>query len=192
MEIREYQASDERGWVRCRTLSFLDTAYFDNVLPKKETYEHEAIELVAIIDQQVVGLIDVECEQNRGTVCTGEKGLGGMIWHIAVHPDFQRKGIGKQLLAEAETIAKEKKLDYLEAWTRDDQWVRDWYEKNGFAKGYSYLQVHMEGEELGQLQGRIPGMRPVEAWAHYTGEKAEEVKTAFSRVYECCCYHKNL
>src|SRR5699024_8761098 len=24
MEIRNYQASDERGWVRCRVLSFLD------------------------------------------------------------------------------------------------------------------------------------------------------------------------
>ena len=39
MEIREYQPKDEIGWVRCRVLSLLDTAYFDNVLKGKEKYE---------------------------------------------------------------------------------------------------------------------------------------------------------
>lgn len=191
-EIRKYQTNDEQGWVRCRTLSFLDTAYFDNVLREKETYENEAIELVAIIDQQVVGLIDVECEQEKNTVCTGEKGLGGMIWHVAVHPDFQRQGIGEWLLAKVEIIAKEKELDYLEAWTRDDQWVRNWYEKYGFIMGSSYLHVRMEGKELEQFEGNSPGMRLVEAWAHYTGEETEAVMLAFSRVHECCSYHKDL
>lgn len=31
-----------------------------------------------------------------------------MIWHIAIHPDYQRKGIGNKLLKKAEKIAKEK------------------------------------------------------------------------------------
>lgn len=75
--------------MRCRTLSFLDTAYYDNVLREKELYDNPAIELVAQINNQIVGLIDVECEEQVQTVCTGDKGRGGMIWHIAVHPDFQ-------------------------------------------------------------------------------------------------------
>lgn len=29
-----------------------------------------------------------------------------MIWHIAVHPDFSRRGIGQQLLYAAETKAR--------------------------------------------------------------------------------------
>lgn len=36
MEIREYHPPDESGWVLCRILSFLDTAYFDNVQQTKE------------------------------------------------------------------------------------------------------------------------------------------------------------
>lgn len=48
MIIREYGPEDELGWVRCRVLSFLNTAYFDNVLKEKEKYINPAIELVAI------------------------------------------------------------------------------------------------------------------------------------------------
>jgi hypothetical protein len=43
MLIREYHAHDEKGWLRCRMLSFLDTAYFDNVLREKESYDNSAI-----------------------------------------------------------------------------------------------------------------------------------------------------
>ena len=40
MIIRDYHSNDEIGWVRCRVLAFLQTAYFDNVLNKKEEYEN--------------------------------------------------------------------------------------------------------------------------------------------------------
>lgn len=108
MEIRAYQLEDEIGWVRCRVLSFLNTAYFDNVLQKKEKYSNPANELVAIKDHQVIGLIDVEYEVQPQTVCSRGDGLGGMIWHIAVHPDYQKMGVGHQLLQAAEKRAKEK------------------------------------------------------------------------------------
>ena len=57
MIIRHYTENDEQGWLRCRVLSFLNTAYFDNVLKEKEVYKNPAIELVAIVDDQVVGLM---------------------------------------------------------------------------------------------------------------------------------------
>ena len=47
---RPFEAGDEAGWVRCRVLAFLDTAYFDDVHPHKEWYEGRAIELVAEVD----------------------------------------------------------------------------------------------------------------------------------------------
>ncbi|CDQ40019.1 hypothetical protein BN990_02337 [Virgibacillus salexigens] len=46
MKIRKYSVDDELGWVRCRVLSFLDTAYYDNVFSEKEKYENPSIELV--------------------------------------------------------------------------------------------------------------------------------------------------
>lgn len=77
-------------------------------------------------------MLDIEYEQKEKTICTKGEGVGGMIWHIATHPDFQRKGVGTKLLEKAEQIAKEKRLHYLEAWTRDDEWVNQWYVKSGF------------------------------------------------------------
>lgn len=192
MEIRAYRCEDEVGWVRCRVLSFLDTAYYDNVLKEKEKYDNPAIELVAIEDDQVVGLIDIEYEVVERTVCSRGVGLGGMIWHIAVHPDHRRKGIGSQLLYEAEKIAKEKGLNRLEAWTRDDQWVNNWYKNNRFEHVESYLQVFMDGEdELKEIMmSEISGLYPIQTYAHYVGEDKDTIRKKFKRVHECICFEK--
>jgi len=194
MLIREYQSEDEVGWLRCRVLSFLETAYFDNVLQVKEKYENPAIELVAIEDEQVVGLIDIEYELKERTVCSRGTGLGGMIWHIAVHPDYQKKGIAAKLLESAIEIAKEKGLNRFEAWTRDDEWVNKWYVNAGFEKVESYLHVYIDGgaELKGVLKSEVSKLYPVYAFAHYIGENREEVKQQFKRVHECVCYEKDL
>ncbi|TCP29068.1 ribosomal protein S18 acetylase RimI-like enzyme [Scopulibacillus darangshiensis] len=192
--IRRFNPEDEKEWLRLRVLSFLDTAYYDNVLKEKEKYDRPSIELVAEMNDQIVGMIDIEYESEEGTVCSRGKGLGGMIWHIAVHPDFQSKGIGKHLLYESEKIAKEIGLNRLEAWTRDDAWVNEWYEKNGFAKVDSYLHIFMDGEEelKGVLKSEIPKCRPIQAFAHYVGDDREWAKNKFKRVHECFCYVKDL
>ncbi len=66
MEIRQYEEKDEKGWIRCRVLSFLDTAYYDHVLQEKEKFNNPAIELVTVIDGQIVGLLDIEYEAEEG------------------------------------------------------------------------------------------------------------------------------
>lgn len=194
MEIRAYRSEDEMGWVRCRVLSFLDSSYFDNVLQNKENYEHPAIELVAIFDDKVVGLIDVEYETEERTVCSRGTGCGGMIWHLAVHPDFRRQKIANKLLKEAERIAKEKRLNRFEAWTRDDKWVNAWYINNKFKKVSSYLHVYIENsEELDTaINSAIPNLYPVQTFAHYVGEEKEKIKKLFDRVHECVCFEKEL
>lgn len=194
LEIRTYRKEDEVGWVRCRVLSFLDTSYYDNVLKEKERYENPAIELVAVLENEIVGLLDIEYEVREGTVCSTGIGIGGMIWHIAVHPDFRRLGIGKMLLLEAEEIARNKGLTRLEVWTRDDKWVNKWYEVNSFEKQESYLHVYLDGgEELkGSIKSEIPKLHPVYSFAHYVGEDTDRIKKMFKRSHECSCYVKKL
>lgn len=193
MIIREYQPDDEKSWIRCRTLSFLDTAYFDDVMNKKETYNHPSIELVAEDDGKIIGLLDIEYETKEKSVCTRGDGLGGMIWHLATHPDYQRQGIGTQLLEKVEEIGREMSLNYLEAWTRDDDWVCSWYEKNGFKKDYSYLHVYATGDELDEMVETVkPGFHFVKTFVHYTGDEWDLVQSNFQRVHECRCYIKYL
>ncbi|WP_059104519.1 GNAT family N-acetyltransferase [Shouchella shacheensis] len=194
MLIRKYAQADEDGWVRCRVLSFLDTPYFDNVLKEREEYENPAIELVAVEEGQIVGLLDIECEVREGSVCSRGTGLGGMLWHVAVHPDYRRRGVGNELLTEAEKIAKDQGLNRLEAWTRDDGRVHKWYEKHGFLKETSYFHVVIEGSQeiKGTLKSEMPKLCPIQVFAHYSGEDEEAVRGKFNRVHECFCYVKRI
>ena len=73
MIIRAYKDSDEIGWIRCRVLSFLHTAYFDNVLNKKESYENPAIELVAELNGQIVRFLALNMKRKRRPFVQEEK-----------------------------------------------------------------------------------------------------------------------
>ena len=187
--IRPYRANDERGWVVCRVLSFLDSAFFDDVRQSKEHYEHASIELVAEREGEIVGLIDVECETEPGTVCELRPWLGGMIWHLAVHPDHQRQGVASVLLREAEARARGTGIVRFEAWTRDDRAARTWYESRGFELIDGYLHVYVDLDEgLRELFPVAEELRPVKLFAHYVGDDPETVRARFRRVHEDVLY----
>jgi ribosomal protein S18 acetylase RimI-like enzyme len=184
--IRPYEEADERGWLICRLLSFFDTAFFDAVEREKERYEKDAIELVADKDGEIVGLLDLECESEG---LSQRPGSGGMIWHLATHPDHQRRGIASALLAEAEEQAGDRGIVRLEAWTRDDAPTQRWYESHGFVQVDSYLHVYLERDDLRAFDGEL---RLVRAFAHYTGDDREAIRERYPRVHDDVLYEKRL
>ncbi|HZB97363.1 MAG TPA: GNAT family N-acetyltransferase [Candidatus Sulfotelmatobacter sp.] len=199
LTIRPYRDTDQKGWLRCSVLSFLDTAYFDSVFREKPRYDGPAIELVAESGGTIVGVVDVECEETSGTVCTvcldGDAPvLGGMIWHLAVHPDFQRRGISGRLLEEVRRQAAARGITCLEVWTRDDVPALRWYESHGFEWVKSYLHVYLQGktEIEGCLHSSIPDLKPVQAFAHYQGKNPDAIRTRFERVHDCNCFRLTL
>ncbi len=170
----------------CRLLAFFDTAFFDAVEREKERYDKDAIELVAEENGTIVGLLDLECESDG---LSARPGAGGMIWHLATHPEHQRRGVAAALLAEAEHRARERGLVRLEAWTRDDAPTQRWYERHGFVQIDSYLHVYLERDDLRAFDGEL---RLVKAFAHYTGDQREEIRQRFSRVHDDVLYEKRL
>lgn len=190
MEIRKYAKYDEAGWIRCRVLSFLDTAYFDNVLQSKEYYGNPSIELIAKEDDMVVGLLDIECDTDEVRVCSKRPGAGGMIWHIAVHPDYRNRGIGSALLGRGIELCKGLGIERLEAWTRDDTWVNRWYENRGFSLIDTYLHVFLDGgrEFSDAIETKIPGLMFAQGFAHYVGDEPGRIQEMFRRVHKCNLY----
>lgn len=189
MIIREYIDSDNLQWTRCRVLAFLDSAYFDNVLREKEHYQNPAIELVAEIDGRIVGLIDVEYELEKGKVCYYGNQLGGVIWHLAVLPEFRNRGISTVLLNKAIEMLKDKGIKKLEAWTRDDEWVNNWYKNRGFNLKESYLHVYAENDECDEIsKSKINKLYICNCFSHYIGEDREGIKKKFKRVHDCNFY----
>ena len=193
--IRPYVDADERGWLECRVLAFLDTAYFDAVEREKKLYDHPSVELAAEVDGRIVGLIDVECEEEPGTVCEDRPGLGGMIWHLAVLRDFRRRGIASRLLSAAEAAVRARGVERLEAWARDDVFVQQWYEAHGFQQISSYLHVYMlrGREEIDDVvRSEIPELRPNVVFAHYVGDRPDEIRRRFERVHDCVLYERRV
>ncbi|CUQ21672.1 Acetyltransferase YpeA [Turicibacter sanguinis] len=188
MEIRDYQIEDETSWVRCRVLSFLDTAYYDIVAREKERYQHPSIELVAVENGVVIGLLDIECEEEPNAICTAHETLGAMIWHLAVHPDYRRQKIATTLLNEAQKILKANNITYIEAWTRDDSWVLRWFLKQQFMKLSTYLHVYIKGES--GIRSQVEGLIPVQSFCQYIGTDREMIKKKYKRVHECTGFVK--
>ena len=191
-EIRRYDDADEQGWLRCRVLGFLDSAFYDDVRQEKEHYDGPAVELVAVEDGQVVGLLDLELEPGPG-ILHDTTARGGVIWHVAVHPDYRRRGIATALVERALALARETGLEIVQAWTRDDPWVHAWYASCGFRQRYSYLHVYMQpGEAREEVTLRTEGLRPVLAFAHYTGDERDEVRRRFERVHDDVLYERKV
>jgi ribosomal protein S18 acetylase RimI-like enzyme len=177
VQIRDYDPADEQGWLRCRVLSFLGTAYFDDVMTAKQSPELGA-ELVAVQAGTIVGVLDLSVDGDLATIDT-----------IGVHPDYQHLGIGTQLLREARQRAAALGAATIDAWTRDDEPALRWYRARGFTEGSHYLHVYADlyhdAEEPSRAVSSRPGLTPIKVFLHATLDREEELRAQFSRVHVC-------
>ncbi len=180
LEIRPYATSDESAWLECRALSFLSTAYFDDVAVAKPVYD-TGIELVAVRNGTLVGLIDVAVEGSLATIET-----------VAVHPQAARLGIGTAMLKEAKARLPSE-ADELDAWTRTDLAANDWYLRNGFAETFRYLHVFASAEEIQRTVTVVTeGLTPVAGFFHADIQNEAQIRASYERVYQCRRYLTSL
>lgn len=178
--IREYTTTDETAWLRCRVLSFLHTAYFDDVLRSKPDGQAPGLELVAVDgDGLVVGIMDTSIDDALATIDT-----------VAVHPDHQHRGLGRRLLERTRSGARALGATGLDAWTRDDADTLAWYRAMGFAESDHYLHVHANyytdrGEPGRAIGAPRPGLRPIMAFLHAGLADEEQLRGEFARVHVC-------
>jgi len=174
-QIRAYEPSHEELWLRCRVLSFLHTCYYDDVLVTKPRYDHPSVELVAVADGLVVGVLDVAV---RGELATIET--------IAVHPDHQALGIATGLLDHALPQLRELGATEVDAWTREDPSALRWYSGQGFAETENYVHVYPSGEETAKAVLHTQGFAVVGAFLHAATASEPDLRAQFKRVYRCC------
>ncbi|UED87143.1 GNAT family N-acetyltransferase [Streptomyces profundus] len=182
--VRAYRPADERSWLRCRVLSFLDTPYYDNVLIAKPATPPPGFALVAVDEERpardaVVGCLDLTMADRLATIET-----------IAVHPDAQRQGIATALLAEARARAEAAGATTLDAWTRDQPSSLAWYHAMGFQESDHYLHVYAnayvdEGEPERAVERPRPGLRPITVFSHAGLDREAEMRARFQRVHIC-------
>ena len=177
VEIRGYEPDDEQAWLRCRVLSFLGTAYFDDVMTAKQSPEVGA-ELVAVQGGIIAGVLDLAVDGDLPTIDT-----------IGVHPDHQHLGIGTLLLREARQRAAALGAATIDAWTRDDEPALRWYRARGFTESSQYLHVYADHytdpREVARAVSFRPGLTPIKVFLHATLDREAELRAEFSRVHVC-------
>lgn len=177
--IRAYEAADETSWVRCRTLSFLDTCYYDDVWPTRR-HEDDAVELVAVApDGQVLAILDLSLATDAETV-------RATIDTVAVHPDHRRRGLAAALLERGLVSVRERGATSLDAWTREDAAAGAWYSAHGFVERFRYLHVHADWrDDLTHLGAPGDGSRIAGAFLHAPIEHDAAMRRRYRRVYVC-------
>jgi ribosomal protein S18 acetylase RimI-like enzyme len=181
-----YLPEYEQSWLRCRVLAFLDTTYYDDVVPRKPD-RHEGVQLVVRHGNHVVGLLDASLADSESTIeC------------VAVHPDHRRRGVASRLLAAALKQLAQRGARSVEAWTREDPAALSWYRRSGFRETTRYLHVYADayagdlGEDLVDSIRSASGLRPVHVFAHAPIDREAELRNRFDRVYVCRRYELDL
>lgn len=178
--VRDYRASDERSWLRCRILGFLDTAYFDDVWTSRPSVERD---LGLVVDDHgaVVGLCDASVVADSATIDT-----------IVVHPDHRRTGLATALVATLVNRLRVRGVTMLDAWTRDDPGTLAWYASQGFEARFRYLHVYANTAEELEAAGAARGeLVPCAGFFHAdiagSGDPELEfrLRTTFERVHAC-------
>jgi len=142
LEIINFRDEYEEGWLRCRVLAYLHTSMYEDVETKKPTFEgRPSIELIAVENGEVLGILDMILDDETLKTTSLGEGLGAFLQVIAVHPDHQYKGIGQKLYEEAVTQLKSFNVTFVELYTRGDEPANNFYKKLGFEKKVQYYDV---------------------------------------------------
>jgi len=190
--IREYKESDEKEWLKCHALAYLDSN--ERKLERnKPKYAGKSIQLTATVDEKIVGYLDIELEEIPGSICYKKLDGNGMLWDIGVLPEFRRKGIATKLVDEGVRRGKKWGMKRLEAWSIEpNAWK--FYEKYGFKKFFEYHHILINNREKLRIFDK-DGMHIVEMYAHVmpeTGLKAIIEKHQPKEILPCCGFELEL
>ncbi|WP_059170631.1 GNAT family N-acetyltransferase [Bacillus sp. FJAT-27445] len=142
MEIIDYQKEYEEGWLRCRVLAYLHTSMYEDVVTQKPTFgDRPSIELLAIENNEVIGILDMVLDSTQQKTTILGNDLGAFLQVIAVHPDYQSKKIGQRLFNTALERLSKTNISFIELYTRDDVQANNFYQKLGFEKRLEYYDV---------------------------------------------------
>ena len=123
MRIRRYQAEDLAAvtalWQRCGLTQ----------------PHHDPAHDIAFVDRspQAVLLVGLYGTQPVGTVIAGQDGMRGWLYRLAVDPEHRGRGLGRRLVADAETWLEAQGIRQIRLMIRpENAAIRDFYVRLGY------------------------------------------------------------
>lgn len=180
----KYESKYEDQWLECLRNSFFDSLYHDSVLKIKPRYENHSIELVAFMNDELVGLLDIEIVSPDEHICYSQDISCGQISLVAILPDKRRMKVGTKLLETAINILnKETTIKGIEILFREDNVTSSWLETLDFKKCAHYYEISLTNDffvkydvklPFGLIAGRFNAFADQEAYEIISKEHAPE------------------
>lgn len=118
--VREYQPEDEREWMKVHAIIMSISHAWNYSIQERPDYKgYTATRLVAVLDDRIVGLIDVQYENEPGELCFQKDSRGGYVLEFGRLPEYGGAGLGKLLMDAAAVDAKRLGFNRLEYWSQD-------------------------------------------------------------------------
>lgn len=123
VEIRSFRLADyDRVFGLLQAVGFQGWSLMTREQVKKKLRRDRDLFLVAGCGGEIIG-----------TVMGAWDGHRGHAYHVAVHPTYQRRGVGRALMAELERRLWQKGARVLNLhYFNDSTWARDFYHRLGF------------------------------------------------------------
>lgn len=119
-EIRPYQPEDRDAWMRTHAIILSISHAWNYTIQERPDYAgHASTQLVAETGGRIVGLIDVQYDNEPGEVCFLKDTRGGYVLEFGRLPEYAGQGLGKRLMDAARDDALRQGFHRLEYWSQD-------------------------------------------------------------------------
>jgi GNAT superfamily N-acetyltransferase len=118
--IREYRPEDEAEWMRVHAIILSMSHAWNYTIQERPAYDgYPSTQLVAVADGNIVGLTDVQYENDPGEICFLKDSRGGYVLEFGRLPEFAGMRIGERLIEATKQDALRKGVRRLEYWTQE-------------------------------------------------------------------------
>lgn len=118
--IRPYRDEDAEEWLRVHAIIMTISHAWNYALQERPQYDgYESTRLVAELDGKIVGLTDVQYENEPGEICFLKDSRGGYVLEFGRLPEYSGMNIGVKLMEATAEDALAKGVRRLEYWTQD-------------------------------------------------------------------------
>jgi ribosomal protein S18 acetylase RimI-like enzyme len=120
VEVRKYCPDDEAEWLKVHAIIMSISHAWNYCIQERPAYEgYVSTRLVAVEGERIIGLIDVQYENEPGELCFQKDSRGGYVLEFGRLPEWGGAGLGKLLMDAAAEDAKQLGFHRLEYWSQD-------------------------------------------------------------------------
>ena len=120
IEVRPYRAEDESEWMKVHAIIMTISHAWNYCIQERPAYEgYTSTRLVAVDGDRIIGLTDVQYENEPGELCFQKDSRGGYVLEFGRLPEYGGAGLGKMLMDATVEDAKRLGFSRLEYWSQD-------------------------------------------------------------------------